>query len=273
MAHVPLGQLADIRVMRGPGMVQSEGGRLTASVTLNIDGSDFGGYVKQAQKAIAEKVKVPAGYRIQWSGQYEYMENVKAKLLYVIPLTLLIIIVLIYLNTESWIKTAIVLLAVPFSLVGTVWLLYFLGYHMSTAVWVGVIALAGLDAETGIVMLLYLDLSYNRWHQEGRINTLQDIEGLSHGGGGEADPAEDHDRVGHPSGPRADHVLHRHGRGCDEAHCRAHGRRCGHVDHSRTHHLSGYLCDLEGTGIEKIASLMRGSLCRMSGEKSPLSGI
>jgi Cu(I)/Ag(I) efflux system membrane protein CusA/SilA len=157
-------------------MVQSEGGRLTASVTLNIEGNDFGGYVKRAQKALAEKVKVPAGYRVQWSGQYEYMEDVKAKLLYVIPLTLLIIIVLIYLNTGSWIKTAIVLLAVPFSLVGTVWLLYFLGYHMSTAVWVGVIALAGLDAETGIVMLLYLDLSYNRWHQEGRINTLKDIE-------------------------------------------------------------------------------------------------
>jgi Cu(I)/Ag(I) efflux system membrane protein CusA/SilA len=175
-AQVPLGQLADIRVTRGPGLVQSEGGMLTASVTLNIEGSDFGGYVEKAKKALAEKVKLPAGHTLLWSGQYEYMENVKAKLFYVIPLTLLIIIVLIYLNTESWLKTAIVLLAVPFSLVGTVWLLYLLGYHMSTAVWVGVIALAGLDAETGIVMLLYLDLSYNRWHQEGRINTLRDIE-------------------------------------------------------------------------------------------------
>ncbi len=175
-AQVPLGQLADIRVTRGPGMIQSEGGRLTAAVTLSISGSDFGGYVEQAKKAIAGKVKIPTGYRLQWSGQYEYMENVKAKLFYVIPLTLLLIIVLIYLNTESWLKTAIVLLAVPFSLVGTVWLLYLLGYHMSTAVWVGVIALAGLDAETGIVMLLYLDLSYNRWHQEGRINSLRDIE-------------------------------------------------------------------------------------------------
>jgi Cu(I)/Ag(I) efflux system membrane protein CusA/SilA len=174
--QVPLGQLADIKVTRGPGMVQSEGGRLTASVTLNIDGSDFGGYVKRAQKTISEKVKIPTGYQLKWSGQYEYMENVKAKLFYVIPFTLLIIVVLIYLNTESWLKTAIVLLAVPFSLVGTVWLLYLLGYHMSTAVWVGVIALAGLDAETGIVMLLYLDLSFNRWRQEGRINTLRDIE-------------------------------------------------------------------------------------------------
>ncbi len=174
--QVPLGQLADIRVNRGPGIVQSEGGRLTANVTLNITGGDFGGYVQKAGKAIAEKVKLPAGYSLVWSGQYEYMENVKAKLFYVIPLTLLIIVVLIYLNTESWLKTSIVLLAVPFSLVGTVWYLYFLGYHMSTAVWVGVIALAGLDAETGIVMLLYLDLSYNRWHQEGRIANLSDIE-------------------------------------------------------------------------------------------------
>jgi Cu(I)/Ag(I) efflux system membrane protein CusA/SilA len=175
-AQVPLGQLADIRVTRGPGMVQSEGGRLTAAVTLAISGSDFGGYVQQAQKVIAQKVKVPTGYSLQWSGQYEYMENVKAKLFYVIPLTLLLIIVLIYINTESWLKTAIVLLAVPFSLVGTVWLLYLLGYHMSTAVWVGVIALAGLDAETGIVMLLYLELAYHRWYQEGRINSLRDIE-------------------------------------------------------------------------------------------------
>jgi Cu(I)/Ag(I) efflux system membrane protein CusA/SilA len=174
--HVPLAQLADIKVTRGPGLVQSEGGQLTASVTLNIEGSDFGGYVAKARQAIAGKVSVPTGYRLQWSGQYEYMENVKAKLFYVIPLTLLIIIVLIYLNTKSWLKTAIVLLDVPFSLVGTVWLLYFLGYHTSTAVWVGVIALAGLDAETGIVMLLYLDLSYNRWNQEGRINSLRDIE-------------------------------------------------------------------------------------------------
>jgi copper/silver efflux system protein len=175
-AQVPLGQLADIQVIRGPGMIQSEGGMLTAAVTLSISGSDFGGYVAKAKKAIAEHVKVPAGYRLQWSGQYEYMESVKEKLFYVIPLTLLIIIVLIYMNTESWTKTAIVLLAVPFSLVGTVWLLYLLGYHLSTAVWVGVIALAGLDAETGIVMLLYLDLAYNKWKADGKIHSLLDIE-------------------------------------------------------------------------------------------------
>ncbi|OGW44598.1 MAG: hypothetical protein A2X57_12180 [Nitrospirae bacterium GWD2_57_8] len=175
-AQVPLGQLADIRIIRGPGMVQSEDGRLVAYVTLHIGGSDYGGYVKTADAALREKLTLPSGYQMKWSGQYEYMENVKRKLFFVIPLTLVIIIVLIYLNTESWIKTAIVLLAVPFSLVGAVWLLYLLGYHLSTAVWVGVIALAGLDAETGIVMLLYLDLSYYRWKKEGRIRTLRDIE-------------------------------------------------------------------------------------------------
>ncbi len=174
--HVPLGQLADIRITRGPGMVQSEDGRLVAYVTLHIDGSDYGGYVKAAQAAVSKEIKLPPGYTLQWSGQYEYMQSVKKKLFYVIPLTLFIIILLIYLNTRSWTKTSIVLLAVPFSLVGAVWLLYLLGYHMSTAVWVGVIALAGLDAETGIVMLLYLDLSYNKWRSEGRINSLTDIE-------------------------------------------------------------------------------------------------
>jgi copper/silver efflux system protein len=175
-AQVPLGQLADIRVTRGPGMVQSEGGMLTAAVTLSISGSDFGGYVERASKVLKEKVKLPPGYRLQWSGQYEYMENVKQKLFYVIPLTLLVIIVLIYMNTESWTKTMIVLLAVPFSLVGAVWFLYFLGYHMSTAVWVGVIALAGLDAETGVVMLLYLDIAHDAWQKEGRMRTLQDLK-------------------------------------------------------------------------------------------------
>ncbi len=176
-AQVPLGQLADIKVTRGAGMVQSEGGMLTAAVTLGISGSDFGGYVKRAAKALAEHVKLPAGYRLQWSGQYEYMESVKQKLFYVIPLTLLVIIVLIYLNTESWAKTTIVLLAVPFSLVGAVWFLYFLGYHMSTAVWVGVIALAGLDAETGVVMLLYLDIAHDTWAREGRMQTTDDLKG------------------------------------------------------------------------------------------------
>ena len=175
-AQVPLGQLADIRVTRGPGMIQSEGGMLTASITLGIAGNDFGGYVKQAQKAIAEKVKLPSGYVLKWSGQYEYMQNVKQKLFVVIPLTLLIIIVLIYLNTDSWTKTIIVLLAVPFSLVGAAWFLYFLGYHLSTAVWVGVIALAGLDAETGVVMLLYLDLAHEKWEKEGRMRTVQDLK-------------------------------------------------------------------------------------------------
>ena len=174
--QVPLAQLADIRITRGPGMVQSEDGKLVSYVTLHISGSDFGGYVDKAKKILAAKVKLPAGYTLRWSGQFEYMESVKQKLFYVIPLTLLIIIVLIYLNTESWAKTTIVLLAVPFSLVGAVWFLYILGYHVSTAVWVGVIALAGLDAETGVVMLLYLDIAHDKWAREGRMRTEQDLK-------------------------------------------------------------------------------------------------
>jgi Cu(I)/Ag(I) efflux system membrane protein CusA/SilA len=113
------------------------------------------------------RIKVPAGYSIFWSGQFEYMQRAQQRLLIVIPLTLLIIIFIIYLNTKSWIKTAIVLLAVPFSLVGAFWMLYLFGYNLSVAVWVGIIALAGLDAETGVVMLLYLDLAYDDWKRRG----------------------------------------------------------------------------------------------------------
>ena len=117
-------------------------------------------------------LKIPEGYRLEWSGEYEYLLKTHERLKIVIPLTLLIIFVLIYLNTNSATKTLIVLLAVPFSLVGSFWLLYLLNYNMSIAVWVGIIALAGLDAETGVVMLLYLDLAYEQWKKEGRMNTL-----------------------------------------------------------------------------------------------------
>jgi len=135
-----------------------------------------GGYVEEPQKKVAETVKLPAGYRLQWSGEYEYLVKTHERLKLVIPLTLLIIFVLLYLNTRSTVKTIIVLLAVPFSLVGSFWFLWMLGYNMSIAVWVGLIALAGLDAETGVVMLLYLDLAHDKWQKEGRLNTVQDLK-------------------------------------------------------------------------------------------------
>ena len=138
-------------------------------------GRDVGGYVQEAKKRVAS-LKIPAGYRLEWSGEYEYLIKTEERLKLVIPLTLLIIFVLIFFNTKSVTKTLIVLLAVPFSLVGSFWLLYFLNYNLSIAVWVGIIALAGLDAETGVVMLLYLDLAYERWKKEGRLKGIADLK-------------------------------------------------------------------------------------------------
>jgi Cu(I)/Ag(I) efflux system membrane protein CusA/SilA len=175
-AQVPLSQLADIKIVKGPTQIKSEAGMLTGYVYIDYTGGDAGAYIKEAKKRLAS-LKIPEGYRLEWSGDYLRLESIREHLKTVIPLTLLLIIMIIYFSTRSYVKTAIVLLAVPFSLVGSFWLLYFLGYHMSTAVWVGIIALAGLDAETGVVMLLYLDLSYDKWKKEGRLKNIADLQG------------------------------------------------------------------------------------------------
>ena len=150
--HIPLGQLADIGIVKGPPAIKSENARPNAWVYVDIQGIDVGTYVQRAKQAVAEQVQVPAGYNLAWSGQYEYMLRAQERLMYVVPMTILIIFVIIYLNTRSVFKTLIVLLAVPFSLVGAFWLLYLLGYNMSIAVWVGIIALAGLDAEVTVTL-------------------------------------------------------------------------------------------------------------------------
>jgi Cu(I)/Ag(I) efflux system membrane protein CusA/SilA len=175
LLQLPLEQLADIKVVKGPTAIKSEQGLLASYVFIDFSGRDVGGYVEEAKKSVAS-LKIPEGYRLEWSGEYEYLVKTHERLKMVIPLTLLIIFVLIYLNTRSVTKTAIVLLAVPFSLVGSFWLLYILNYNMSIAVWVGIIALAGLDAETGVVMLLYLDLAYEKWKKEGRLAGIQDLK-------------------------------------------------------------------------------------------------
>lgn len=181
LAQVPLGELADIKITRGPTGIKSEEGLLTSYVYIDFSGRDVGGYVEEAKKKIAS-LKIPEGYRLEWSGEYEYLVKTHERLKLVIPFTAIIIFVLIYLNTKSVTKTMIVLLAVPFSLVGSFWLLYLLNYNMSIAVWVGIIALAGLDAETGVVMLLYLELAYEKWKKEGRLNTIADLkEAIMHG--------------------------------------------------------------------------------------------
>jgi Cu(I)/Ag(I) efflux system membrane protein CusA/SilA len=179
--QIPLGEVAEFRIVKGPTAIKSEEGLLTAYVFVDFSGRDVGGYVEEAKKKAAT-LTIPEGYRLTWSGEYEYLIKTHERLKLVIPLTLLIIFVFIYLNTRSTVKTMIVLLAVPFSLVGSFWLLYFLNYNMSIAVWVGIIALAGLDAETGVVMLLYLDLAYEKWKKEGKMQTVDDLkESVMHG--------------------------------------------------------------------------------------------
>jgi len=173
--QIPLGEIADIRIVRGPTGIKSEEGLLTSYVYIDFSGRDIGSYINEAKARVAS-LKIPEGYRLEWSGEYEYMVKTHERLRVVIPLTILIIFVLIYLNTRSVTKTVIVLLAVPFSLVGSFWFLYLLNYNMSIAVWVGIIALAGLDAETGVVMLLYLELAYEKWKKEGRLHTPDDLK-------------------------------------------------------------------------------------------------
>ena len=180
--HVPISQLADIEIKKGPPGIKSENARRTAWVYVDLRGIDVGTYVKSAQQLIGEQVKLPPGYSIVWSGQFEYMESARTRFMVIIPLTVLIIFVIIYASTKSMIKTSIVFLAVPFSLVGAFWFLWLLDYNTSVAVWVGVIALAGLDAETGVVMLLYLDLAHKLWGDNGRMKTLGDLKQAIHHG-------------------------------------------------------------------------------------------
>ncbi|MCP5527587.1 MAG: efflux RND transporter permease subunit [Verrucomicrobiales bacterium] len=186
-AQVPLGQLADLRVVNGPMAIKSEAASPNAWVYVDIRGVDVGTFVARAQRAVAAAVadgsiRLPDGYTVFWSGQYEYMLRAKQRLLLVVPVTLLIVSLLIYLSTQSWVKTLIVLLAVPFSLVGAFWLIHLLGYHLSVAVWIGLIALAGLDAETGVVMLLYLDLAFEQRRQAGGMTHEADLIEAIHEG-------------------------------------------------------------------------------------------
>jgi len=186
-AQIPLGQLATVKVVDGPMGIKSEGAVPNAWVYVDIRGVDIGTYVQMAMRAVNEAVthgdiKLPGGYNIFWSGQYEYMLRAKERLMIVVPLTLLLITLIIYLNTKSAIKTAIVMLAVPFSLVGAFWAIYLCGYNLSVAVWVGIIALAGLDAETGVVMLLYLDLAFADWKKRGALKSTADLrDAIYHG--------------------------------------------------------------------------------------------
>ena len=172
--QVPLSQVVNIRSVLGPPMIRSEGGKLVGFVFVDTD-RPIADYVAEAKRVVARDVRLPAGTRLEWVGQFKYFERAKERLTWVVPLTLAIVFVLLYFNTLSVVETLIVMLAVPFSLVGAFWLLYLLGYSMSVAVWVGIIALAGLDAETGVVMLLYLTLAHRRHQREGLLRSKLDL--------------------------------------------------------------------------------------------------
>jgi len=174
--QIPLAELAAVRQTTGPSMIRDEDGLLTGYVYVDVAGRDPESYIRDADRVIKEKVALPTGYAVRWSGQFEAMARVRERLKLVIPITLFLILILLYLNTRSVVKTSIVLLAVPFSAVGALWLLYLLGYNLSVGVWVGLIALLGIDAETGVFMLLYLDLAYDKAKRAGRLRNLADLQ-------------------------------------------------------------------------------------------------
>jgi Cu(I)/Ag(I) efflux system membrane protein CusA/SilA len=181
-AQIPLSQVAELKTVTGPSMIRNENGLLVGYVYVDIAGRDVGGYVDDAKRAVRSRLTLPTGYSIEWSGQYQNMLRVRERLKLVVPVTLVLILFLLYLNTSSWAKTLMVILAVPFSAIGAVWLMYLLGYNVSIAAWVGVIALMGLDAETGVFMLLFLDLSYAEAKARGRLRSrVELVEAVVHG--------------------------------------------------------------------------------------------
>jgi Cu(I)/Ag(I) efflux system membrane protein CusA/SilA len=174
-AQVPISLLADINFTTGPPQIRNEDGQKVGYVFVDVLGKDYEGYVNEAKELIGEKVDLPPGYFLEWAGQYEYLQRVKENLTTIVPVTLLIIFLLLYMNFKSVTESMIVLLSVPFSLVGSIWLLYLLGYDMSVAVWVGMIALAGLAAQTGVVMIIYLDEAYTKSKAEGKMKNITDL--------------------------------------------------------------------------------------------------
>lgn len=174
-AQIPLGQIAEMVITQGPTSIADEAGALAGLVSVAVSGRDLRGYVQDAQRAVRDRVTVPPGYWLIWTGQYEHLVRAEERLKLVVPVTLALILLLLYLNFRSLAKSLIVLLSVPFAAIGAIWYLDYLGYNLSVAVWVGIIALAGVAAETGVVMLVYLDEAYERRVREGRMTTVHDL--------------------------------------------------------------------------------------------------
>jgi Cu(I)/Ag(I) efflux system membrane protein CusA/SilA len=174
-AQIPLGQIAEMVITQGPTSIADEAGALAGLVSVAVSGRDLRGYVHDAQRTVRDRVTVPPGYRLIWTGQYEHLVRAEERLKLVVPVTLALILLLLYLNFGSLAKSLIVLLSVPFAAIGAIWYLDYLGYNLSVAVWVGIIALAGVAAETGVVMLVYLDEAYERRVREGHMTTAHDL--------------------------------------------------------------------------------------------------
>ncbi len=181
-SQIPLGQVATVQVVQGPMAVKTDDAFPVTTVFVDIAGRDLGGYVRDAQRVVASGLVLPSGYTLAWSGQFEFMQRVREKLKLVVPLTLGIIFLLLYLNFRSVPHSLIVMLALPFALVGGVWSIWALGYNTSVAVWVGFIALAGVAAETGVVMLIYLDDAYRQRRESGHLRSSDDVAAAVHEG-------------------------------------------------------------------------------------------
>ena len=250
--QVPIAQVADIAIVKGAPAIKSENARKNAWIYIDITDIDVGTYVKNAQQAVREKIQMPAGYSLVWSGQYEYMVRAQKRLTIVVPMTLMIIFLLLYLNFKNVTESLIVMLSVPFALTGGIWLMYLLGYNMSIAVGVGFIALAGVAAETGVVMLIYLDIAYAKYQGESRsgLQPAPSSGGYRRGRRHAGAPQDDDRRVDHGGAP-AHHVEPGYRIGSHEADRGAHGGghdQCHHPDAGRR---AGHLRSLEGMESEE----------------------
>ena len=253
---VPLGEVASVTLGRGPTTIRTENAQLVAYIYVDIRDRDLGGYVADAQKAVAASEELPPGYYVTWSGQFEYLQRAEARLRIVVPVTLLIIFLLLYLNFRRLTETLIVMLSLPFSLVGGVWLMWWLGFNLSVAVAVGFIALAGVAAETGVVMLIYLDHALRelkaKCAAERPAVHARGSAACDHGGRGRARAPKDDDGRRHHGRTVADHVEHRHRLRGHAAHRRADDRRHDLVDHPHPGRHSGDLCVVKGWRVPVV---------------------
>ncbi len=241
---VPLGQVAQVKIVKGAPAIRTENALLSAYIYVDIRDRDIGSYVAEAKRAVAQQVKFPQGSYVTWSGQFEYMERALERLKIVVPCTLLIIFLLLYLNFRRLAPTLIVMLSVPFALVGGIWLMWLLDYNLTVAVAVGFIALAGVAAETGVVMLIYLDQAWAANAKVGAGGTAGNGRATLRGGDGRrggARAAKDDDRRCDHGGPAAHHVEYRNRLGSDAPHCRADGRRHDLLDAADPDRDSGAL--------------------------------